>query len=302
MNSNSVPQASPSDANLFDALPYAWWWKHANHWGYKPYTNPGAPRMDRGNAVEPALPYLLEFGCGDESIAQAVDLCQEAFLEETAETRAKWQAFRHGEDAWKFEAFLEEVAENALTDEESVEYRDIPLYVQAVANALQSEEWANANLGELIHQQLRVQMDVTTDLATQQWRGFVDFRFGRGCVDLKTTRSANLSGMSADHALQTSFYRQALGGDVDQYCLYVKPVGLTKSGKKSTAQSWKLVKLSEEKFASGRSRIPALSAAMAAIYQMDTRLSKLVCLPRDPSHFRWDEQLRQLAKQEWGIV
>ena len=70
----------------------------------------------------------------------------------------------------------------------------------------------------------------------------------------------------------------------------------------SSRKSWQLVRLSDDKHASGASRRPALATAMAAIYQMDTRMSKLMCIPRDPTQFRWDDELRNRAKKEWGIV
>mgnify|MGYP003656385024 CR=1 FL=1 len=101
-----------------------------------------------------------------------------------------------------------------------------------------------------------------TSLAIQTWRGFIDYQFDNACVDLKTTMSVPNVSMRQDHVLQTAFYSDATGG-TPQYCLYVKPV--------------------------------------ANIYQMDTRSSKLVCYPRDPSQFRWDDELRDRAKKEWGV-
>jgi hypothetical protein len=279
-----VPPSSPSDANSFDALPYAWWWKHGDHWGYKAYRSPGAPRMDRGTAIEPGMSYLVDKGVTDEATAKAKEIVRDRFLR-----------LRQDPDDQGME-----LDETKLNQEELIEWHALDLYINSIAAALISDEWREANLGFLVREQARVTLDVQTSLAIQTWRGFIDYQFDNACVDLKTTMSVPNGSMRQDHVLQTAFYSDATGG-TPQYCLYVKPVGLTPGGKVSKAKGWSLLRLTDRQHASGSSRRPALSTAMANIYQMDTRSSKLVCYPRDPSQFRWDDELRDRAKKEWGV-
>ena len=278
-----VPRSSPSDANTFDALPYAWWWKHADSWGYEPYKSVAVPRMERGNSVERGMSHLLKNGVTATTIAEAKAIVREDFIQRRSKTRSI------------------ALAEATLDNDELAEWRDLDLYVEGIAQALTSEIWRGANLGKLVGEQVGVKLDILTTLATQSWIGYIDFQFENGCVDLKSTKGIRGS-MSSDHVLQTAFYQDALGGNLPQHCLYVAPVGLTPKGNVSKAKSWNLVRLSDAKHATGASRRPALATAMAAIYQMDTRMSKLMCIPRDPTQFRWDDELRNRAKKEWGIV
>lgn len=278
-----VPPSSPSDANTFDALPYSWWWKHADSWGYEPYKPVAVPRMERGNSVEVGMSHLLKNGVTDSTIGEAKALVRNDFIDRRSKTRSI------------------ALAEATLDNDELAEWRDLDLYVDSIAQALTSEIWQGAGLGKLVGEQMRVSLDIQTSLATQTWRGYVDFPFENGCVDLKTTKSVRGS-MSYEHVLQTAFYQDAIEGSPTQYCLYVAPVGLTPGGNMSKKKAWNLVRLSDDQHASGASRRPALATAMAAIYQMDTRMSKLMCIPRDPTQFRWDDELRNRAKKEWGIV
>lgn len=76
MNKFILPHTSASDSNLLHDNPFAWRWKHAEHWGRMPYQTKITPQLPRGNAVEHGGDQIL---LHQASVEEASDAAQKDF-------------------------------------------------------------------------------------------------------------------------------------------------------------------------------------------------------------------------------
>jgi len=274
MNNFKLPHTSASDTNLMHDNPFAWRWKHADFWGRNPYQTKITPVLPRGNAVEHGGDQIL---LHQASTLDASDAAQKDFLLRVKKEKAI-----------------------DLTEEEAIQYNDIPTYISQLHRALNSDDFKELELGKFISRQGFHKDIIQTQAGEMEFVGYSDWTFENGTVDLKST-TAIPSVMRDSHAFQLGFYADMTG--LDQYCLYCKPVGaLTPTGKVSKAVGFAFRKLNKTQQEFVRSERIARAKHIAAMYSLSWEQAQYLTMPRDIGGFRWDDGLRELANKEWGIL